>query len=273
MISVKKDYSDIPASLQIGELETLSPSARTTSIRRHEILEAGKYPDSCESRKYDSRYKSDDIKNKLREIYHGKCAYCETSVEQFDVEHFRPKRGGYYWLAYSWDNLLLSCPICNVAKGNSFPTSNAPVVYDKNRDVMGLFHHLSSVYDLLEKPLLVNPEVAETDIILSQVFNKQGHVFSENTRMAKTIEICKLDRKSLRERRKEIWDDLQREIQTIALLYENDELRFKEHLSRVLSSFKDKAEDPRKHYLAYRRFILQSNWIKELCQEVMCCNS
>ena len=273
MISVKKDFSDIPTSLQIGNFETLAPSARKTFIRRQEILEAGKYPDSCISRNYDSRYKSDDIKNKLKEIYHGKCAYCETSVEQFDVEHFRPKRGGYYWLAYSWDNLLLSCPICNVAKGNSFPTSETPVVYDKNRDVMSLFHHLSSVYDLLEKPLLVNPEVAEVDIILSQMFDRQGRVFSDNTRMAKTIEICKLDRESLRERRKVIWDDLKKDIQMIALLYKNDGRRFKEHLSQVLSSFKIKTEDPRKDYLAYRHFILQSNWIKELCQEVMCCDS
>lgn len=273
MISVKKDLSDIPVSLQIGDFETLALSARKTSIRRQEILEAGKYPDSCESRNYDSRYKSDDIKNKLKEIYHGKCAYCETSVERFDVEHFRPKRGGYYWLAYSWDNLLLSCPICNVAKGNNFPTINSPVVYDKKRDQLGLFHQLSSVYDFLEKPLLVNPEVAETEIIRSQRFDKQGRVFSDNTRMAKTIEICKLDRQSLRERRKEIWDDLQKEIQMIALLYKNDGLRFKEHLSQVLSSFKIKAEDPRKDYLAYRHFILQSNWIKELCQEVMCGDS
>ena len=272
MISVKKDLSDVPTSLQVGEFETLAPSAQTTFNRRQEILAAGKYPDSCESRKYDARYKSEDVKSKLRGIYHGKCAYCETSVEQLDVEHFRPKRGGYYWLAYSWDNLLLSCSICNVAKGNSFPTINAPVTFDKNRDKMDSFHRLSSVYDLLEKPVLINPETSGIDILLSAKFDKQGRMFSENMRMDKTIKLCKLDRESLRERRKEIWDDLKREIQTIALLSQNDSRQFKRLLTSVLSSFQDKAQDPRKPYLAFRRFILQSNWIKELCQEVMCGN-
>lgn len=50
-----------------------------------------------------------------------------------DVEHFRPKkavleddgrlrRPGYYWLAYTWENLLLACAECNRRqKRNNFP--------------------------------------------------------------------------------------------------------------------------------------------------------
>ena len=39
-----------------------------------------------------------------------------------DVEHFRPKaevkeagenHQGYWWLAYSWENLLIACKTCN----------------------------------------------------------------------------------------------------------------------------------------------------------------
>jgi hypothetical protein len=45
----------------------------------------------------------------------GKCAYCETPttvIAYGDVEHFRPK-SVYWWLAYSYENYLPSCTLCN----------------------------------------------------------------------------------------------------------------------------------------------------------------
>ncbi|HSS76397.1 MAG TPA: hypothetical protein VLV54_06590 [Thermoanaerobaculia bacterium] len=94
-----------------------------------------------------------ELKNWLLEnVFHGKCAYCETpkNRSQFHAEHFRPKgrvtyrtggrktlkRGtckdasgqtiehpGYFWLAYHWWNLLPSCPLCNAVEGkkDQFP--------------------------------------------------------------------------------------------------------------------------------------------------------
>ncbi len=61
------------------------------------------------------------------------CAYCGCDLprsDRGDVEHFRPKKqvredpehGGYWWLAYKLDNLLLSCSLCNrVYKRSRFP--------------------------------------------------------------------------------------------------------------------------------------------------------
>lgn len=59
----------------------------------------------------------------LEKTFNNKCAYCETSILRmtWDVEHFRPKNSpeerpehpGYYWLAYDWENLYSSCPLCN----------------------------------------------------------------------------------------------------------------------------------------------------------------
>ena len=82
-------------------------------------------------------YAADDVKQTLREMQHGKCAFCEITVQDRfygDVEHFRPKGGwqqgrggtlseeGYWWLAYEWTNLLLSCQLCNQRyKRNLFP--------------------------------------------------------------------------------------------------------------------------------------------------------
>jgi uncharacterized protein (TIGR02646 family) len=73
-------------------------------------------------------YNDKALKKELEEIFKGKCAYCESpygAVYDGDVEHFRPKlqidmgkgqkalKPGYYWLANTWENLLLSCMHCN----------------------------------------------------------------------------------------------------------------------------------------------------------------
>lgn len=83
-------------------------------------------------------YGSETVKNALIEAQHGKCCFCERKTgKDGDVEHFRPKAGcrqspkgsllrpDYYWLAYEWDNLLLSCSACNQRhKRNLFPLLN-----------------------------------------------------------------------------------------------------------------------------------------------------
>lgn len=69
-------------------------------------------------------YADDRVKAALEELFHGKCAYCETKITasaDWDVEHFRPKgrvaerpdHPGYYWLAYEWLNLFPACQHCN----------------------------------------------------------------------------------------------------------------------------------------------------------------
>jgi 5-methylcytosine-specific restriction endonuclease McrA len=81
-----------------------------------------------------------------KELWHRqnkKCAYCEKRdyVTASPVEHFRPRRGAdlwltgetprardetrYWWLAWTWENLLFTCNTCNCAanKGNRFPVA------------------------------------------------------------------------------------------------------------------------------------------------------
>ncbi|MCB1035410.1 MAG: hypothetical protein KDD47_16420 [Acidobacteria bacterium] len=69
-------------------------------------------------------YADDRIRRALEKLFHDKCAYCEGDAfgqADWDVEHFRPKgrvaerdeHPGYYWLAYSWENLYPSCQYCN----------------------------------------------------------------------------------------------------------------------------------------------------------------
>lgn len=113
----------------------------------------------------DNVYSHDNIKLKLKEIQKNKCAFCEINLESQhgEVEHFRPKRmykqnpkdsanyPGYYWLSYSWDNLLLSCITCNQKwKKNLFPIKR-PEKRAKN-------HYYNILY---ERPYFINPYIEE----------------------------------------------------------------------------------------------------------------
>ncbi len=107
------------------------------------------------------------MRKALERVQHAKCCYCEALPEKpyahLHVEHWRPKayskqsrdaqelRPGYYWLAYDWDNLFLSCHFCNTSnKGNIFPLSNPD---DRARS-----HHANLA---AEMPLLLKPDGAE----------------------------------------------------------------------------------------------------------------
>ncbi|PZU99867.1 MAG: hypothetical protein DCE90_00810 [Pseudanabaena sp.] len=82
-----------------------------------------------------SIYAHESVKEALIKAQHQKCYLCERIIgKNGDVEHFRPKGAyqqaqgeplrypAYYWLAYTWENLYLSCPSCNSRhKKNLFP--------------------------------------------------------------------------------------------------------------------------------------------------------
>lgn len=131
-------------------------------------------------------YTHDTVRKALERAQHGKCCYCEVLIEKpyahSHVEHWRPKayskqsrdaeelRPGYYWLAYNWDNLFLSCHFCNSSnKGNLFPLSNPD---DRARN-----HHADLT---AERPLLLKPDGAE---------DPRGHIeFNEEVPVGKTPE-------------------------------------------------------------------------------------
>ncbi|WP_108809012.1 hypothetical protein [Aquimarina spinulae] len=79
-----------------------------------------------------SIYTHKTVRNKLKKMFHDKCAYCEskiTAIYNGDIEHFRPKgkiqeaspsKPGYFWLASEWENLLFACPFCNQTNTHEF---------------------------------------------------------------------------------------------------------------------------------------------------------
>lgn len=83
-----------------------------------------------------SVYSDRSIRDSLIQMFHGKCAYCEskiTAIYNGDIEHFRPKgavdntipsKPGYFWLASEWENLLFACPYCNQTNTHKFIDGN-----------------------------------------------------------------------------------------------------------------------------------------------------
>ena len=189
--------------------------------------------------------------NKLKNIYNLKCAYCEESLLDAPkhIEHYRPKND-YYWLSYSWDNLLFCCTSCNSSKNKNFKTENSKINYN-NEDFLDI-HDLGNGYDELEKPLIVNPE--KDDVLDMIVFDCDGKMSSSNKRVSHTINIaCKLNREELVERRIKILNEFKITIKDHYLYYER-----KGDLSRFCPVIKIfiKECNTKNEFYSFRYFIL-----------------
>ena len=152
----------------------------------------------------------DSVRNTLLEAQHSKCCYCESKFRANypgAVEHFRPKGAvqqersqrreypGYYWPAYSWENLLVSCYSCNSShKGALFPLSDPETRARSHRDNVEA-----------ERPLLVDPASEEP----RQHIRFRGSASEPLTeRGRETIRVLGLNRSDLEEDRRERLDIL-----------------------------------------------------------------
>ena len=145
------------------------------------------------------------VKKTLTEAQYKKCCYCERKVSpnSSDVEHFRPKtacqqsfgekltKPAYYWLAFEWNNLFLSCADCNRSyKKNLFPLANPKDRVNSHNE------NLNQEESLLIHPENENPEdfiAFRGSIVYSIEDNKRGNT---------TIKVTGLDRVELEERRR-----------------------------------------------------------------------
>jgi len=164
-------------------------------------------------------YGHDSVKIALEELFHRKCAYCETPLSEvgWDVEHFRPKgrvaerpdHPGYYWLAYTWQNFYPSCVPCNQSRQDK-PTWDDPVtgdsagkadqfpVEDEALRVMDPTGYLAGEGPLLLDPCTDRPEQSFWYTPLGEIEPVPG-----DSRATASIQVFHLTRKRLRDRRRE----------------------------------------------------------------------
>ncbi|WP_298514738.1 AAA family ATPase [uncultured Kordia sp.] len=140
-------------------------------------------------------YLDKTIKNALKDLFHGKCAYCESLILTTfvgDLEHYRPKGGvsessdhpGYWWLVNDWDNLLVSCRNCNIKKKNYFP------IKDETKRAFSPNDDLND-----ENPLILNPCIDHPEEHF--MYTDKGVIVSKTERGKASIMILGLNRTAL----------------------------------------------------------------------------
>lgn len=181
--------------------------ANLPTVRKEELQRIRPLALQVQFNRKDLGNRYSEVKRDLWLVQNYKCCYCEKpylEASHSDVEHFRPalraRRGngfpdhGYWWLAWTWTNLLFSCKNCNSsAKGDQFPLDAGSVVLQpKDRSLKG------------ELPLLIDPcrENPLAHIQFRPVNNKERIRWFAFPRKGsrkgfKTIEILKLNRPEL----------------------------------------------------------------------------
>lgn len=157
---------------------------RSPSERRQELHEFG-----------GEIYADDDVHAALRDLFHDKCAYCESPPGELQapiVDHFRPPAGAldldgsyhpdhYWWLAYEWENLYLVCPDCSQMKGTRFPVAAERAAPRLRGDELWA-----------EQAKLIDPCTDDPETHL--VYSVDGYVSSGTERGKVTIEVLALNR-------------------------------------------------------------------------------
>ncbi|MBJ6760152.1 hypothetical protein JGU66_05220 [Myxococcaceae bacterium JPH2] len=184
------------------------------------------------------------VKVQLVTCHHGKCAYCETRIihnHYGDVEHFRPKKGvtiydktgkmatipdAYFWRAFDWNNLFLSCGVCNEQyKKNYFALLPDLSPTDIERHYAGVGPLTKQVIadrrqspanpNLVEHAVLIDPGIDDPRVLLR--FNPENGEAQPSpliqlangdknlafARTHKTIEVMGLNRPALLAERKQ----------------------------------------------------------------------
>jgi uncharacterized protein (TIGR02646 family) len=186
------------------EPQALTDARAKLLPKLRQIVAGGNEPESKDIFGYGPK----EVRDALWKAQHGKCCYCEKEIEnrREDVEHYRPKAEanrhpgsllthGYWWLAFTWSNLLYACPQCNQppAKGVQFPLEIGCSPLTAELPAPGN-----------ERPLLIDP--AEESGVKHIVFKRQRRgnrdvwVPEERDNSPKgywTIKVCQLDRDAL----------------------------------------------------------------------------
>ena len=206
----------------------------------------------------ESTYGHAQVRMALEDLFRRKCAYCEsftTATSPWDVEHFRPKKAvsaatahpGYFWLAYTWENLYLSCQFCNQRRRDQ-PTTEEPTLgpakgkldqfplSDESTRAMKPGDNLAAEARLLLDPCADDPSLHLTFGLKGRAKPVVGSAMG-----ATTIEVCNLNRKRLREQRETLVQLVLEQVET----FKGDR-----PLATVLDGLRDTLGAPKQHYSA-----------------------
>lgn len=274
---VQKDLNDIPPSLisatALSDIEKIAN--RDNSVEIKDTIYKGDYRDA------EGKSQS-QVRDYLNKYYKEKCAYCEQTCKA-EIEHYRPKKvvtedknhNGYYWLCYTWSNLVPSCRYCNTegGKGNKFPiiktvkrVTSPPFkagILDKSKCEA----HKSPL--IVEKPYLLHPEIdrnPEKFLSFKISDDKNGITIlgiDKFERGSKTIEICNLNRKDLRVNRLlEVFYHMKAKINIIFDLNASGNIPDNKLVDCLIEVYKEIEKESKEETLTHtllRKYLIQSS--------------
>ncbi len=198
------------------EIRSRTPvTLRSSKVKRREkiLRQKAERKECIGSDDFPSYWSEPDIKQALWDMHKGKCCYCERKRDmkrESDVEHFRPKsevdedenHPGYWWLAYKWDNYLLSCKTCN----QTYKKTHFPLLPDSPR--------AQTPDDKLnnERPVLINTKEENPEDYIGFDWSTGAFVkaigLDEDLRGYNTCKLLGLNEGTLPEQRAEILDEI-----------------------------------------------------------------
>ena len=212
-----------------------------------------------------SIYAHQSVKDTLRVAQNGKCAFCESKYEHIaygDVEHFRPKAGfkqsvadelehpGYYWLTYAWDNLFLSCTLCNQQfKANLFP------LRDPRHRCRHPDHQLTR-----ESPLLIHPAFEDPELFITFVGETAKPKRGGGAQKGRTtIDSLGLNRDPLRSKRYEAFERLKAMVEARELLLIQNQVSVNSPAVEKLETLIQAALLPSAEYSSMAKAFIQAH--------------
>ncbi len=167
-----------------------------------------------------------NVKKALTDLQKGICCYCESRYDVTgygEVEHFRPKGGwqqdendkeihhpGYYWLAYSWENMMYACKRCNVGyKQNYFPLEDPSKRFNSR-----------TLSIAQEKPLLINPYEEKNPE--NHLDFKGANILAKTAQGVASIRYYGLDRELLNEDRRQVLNPINALAETLEMFRGTD---------------------------------------------------
>jgi uncharacterized protein (TIGR02646 family) len=206
-------------------------------------------------------YGNKEVKEKLIQLQGYKCCFCEAKIGHIsygDVEHFRPKGGwvqndeeinkpGYYWLAYEWENLLLSCQLCNQRyKKNYFPLIN---------EAERALNHNFSISD--ELPEFIHPANDNPEEFIE--FNEnEPEAINDNIRGKATIKKLELNRLLLNEHRKKTLN-MVKDIYDLARDFPDNPPHLKKAAKDKITRYKEHSQQDDTEYSSMLRCFFKKN--------------
>lgn len=224
------------------------------------------------------------IKDALIQIYKNRCAYCETRINRTstNIEHYRPKKSDfytdshrlYYFLAYSWSNLLPICNMCNSKKSNHFDIENEAnrIVYeDKSLEEL---QYITKKYNESEKPKFIHPELDNYEHMFR--FNIKGQIavyekMIDSDRMIYTIKHSDLNHSALMKRRAKVLNDFVKiknellNLYNVGIKYHSEFENFKISAASKIKDFFNDDIESENEFIAVRKFIIKKINLFLLC--------